>query len=99
MLYHRGYIVDVDYKYQETEKDWGLDVDPFTTTLCVLSDKLSGGWGSEKPKTKIRARENVPPKNLIKVKPKGKKFIHDKVLNLCAPRLKSGAKEARLIIT
>ena len=45
-----------------TEKDWGLDVDPFTTTLCVLSDKLSGGWGSEKPKTKIRARENVPPK-------------------------------------
>ena len=62
MLYHRRYIVDVDYKYQETEKDWGLDVDLFTTTLCVLSDKSSDGWGSEKPKTKIRARENVPQK-------------------------------------
>ena len=44
------------------EMDRGLDVDPLTTTLCVLSDKLSGGWGSEKPKTKIRARENVPAK-------------------------------------
>ena len=44
------------------EKDWRLDVDLFTTTLCALSDKLSDGWGSDKPKTKIRARENVPQK-------------------------------------
>ena len=79
--------------------DRGLDVDPLTTTLCVLSDKLSGGWGSEKPKTKIRARENVPQKIYAKWNPKEKKFMHDKVLSLCAPRLKSGAKEARLIIT
>ena len=44
------------------EMNWGLAVDPFTTTLCVLSDKLSDGWGSENPPKKIRARENVPQK-------------------------------------
>ena len=33
-----------------------------------------------------------------KVKPKEKQFMHDKVLSLCVPRLKSRAKEARLIM-
>ena len=33
-----------------------------------------------------------------KVKPKEKKFMHDKGLSLCVPRLKSRAKEARLIM-
>ena len=45
---YRRYIVDVGYKQQGTdqdpcgtpnETDWRSDVDPFTTTLCVLSVK------------------------------------------------------------
>ena len=48
MRYQRRYIEDVGYKQQETdqdpcgtpnETDWRSDVDPFTTTLCVLSVK------------------------------------------------------------
>ena len=64
-----------------------------------LSDKLSDGWGSDKQKTKIRARENVPQKLYAKWNLKEKNIMHDKVLSICAPRLKSGAKETRLIIT
>ena len=61
--------------------------------------KKSHGWRREKPKTKIRARENVSKKIYAKWNPKKKNFIHDKVLSLCVPRLKNGAKGARLIIT
>ena len=39
-----------------------------------LSDKLSDGWGSDKQKTKIRARENVPQKLYAKWNLKEKKY-------------------------
>ena len=56
--------------------------------------KKSDGWGREKRKTKIRARENVPMQSETQIK----RFMHDKVLSLCVPRLQSRAKEARLIM-
>ena len=56
--------------------------------------KKSDGGDKEKRKTKIRAGGNVPMQSRTQTK----KFMHDKVLSLCVPRLKSRAKEARLIM-
>ena len=52
-------------------------------------------------KQKFEQEKMSPQKIYAKWNPKEKNSytVHDKVLNLCAPRLKSGAKEARLIIT
>ena len=50
-------------------------------------------------KQKFEQEKISPQKFMQSETQRKKKFMRDKVFSLCAPRLKSGAKEARLIIT
>ena len=56
--------------------------------------KVMVGVGKNEKQKQIRAREDVP----MQSETQRKKFMYDKVLSLCVPRLKSRAKEARLIM-